>query len=296
MSINSISQSGQPAPERARFTAEPASANVVQDSVELSRGDGTGDNGLIPPMMRRSATQAESSQESGKAQQSKEPQEKKSVPVEINKWVVAEENTSYLIHTGGCGAIKIFVNSGESSYSIVFHSFGTQDSKDAAGQIGGYVLSKKEKPESVRILNIQPYGISADVNRTVSVISDTIRDKGGIEVEGHTVCLNNIDGEPYTDFVCVDMEGTEEQILSRYDNLIVKARPMSDEDRSMKIKLFQSIPFNLRTPAFIRKWSSLSLEEARKTVDELNVKKKPSGGLRKKLGSAFTKIRNSIGS
>jgi len=53
------------------------------------------------------------------------------------------------------------------------------------------------------------------------------------------------------------MEGTEEQILRRYDHLILKPRPISDEDRSMKIQLFQGIPFNLRIPAFIRKWGSL---------------------------------------
>ncbi|MGV8118352.1 MAG: hypothetical protein AB2L14_01175 [Candidatus Xenobiia bacterium LiM19] len=294
MSINNISPAGQPAPERARFASEPSSSHSVHDSVELSRGNSAADNGLIPPMMHRIDGQAGNAPAGRTSAQSSEPQDKKSVSVEINKWVVAEDNTSYLINTGGCGAIKIFVDGGESSYSIVFHSFGSQDSKDAAGQIGNYILSRKEKPESVRILNIQPFGISASVNNTVNVISDMIKEEGSIKINGHAVCLNNIDGEKYSKFICLDLEGTEKQILDRYDNLILKSREMSDDERAMKIKLFQSIPFNLRTTEFLRKWSTLSLEEARQHVDGLNIKSKPFGKLRSKLGSTLAKVRNSF--
>lgn len=245
-------------------------------------------------MTRHPEVNAESAPAGLKSVQSQEPSEKKSVSVEINKWVVAEDNTSYLINTGGCGAIKIFVEGGESGYSIVFHSFGIKDSMDAAEQIGNHILSRKEKPESVRILNIQPFGISASVNKTVNVISDMIKADGSIKVDGRAVCLNNIDGERYSSFICLDMEGTEKQILDRYDHLVLKSREMSDDDRAMKIQLFQSIPFNRRTPEFLRKWSSFTLEEARQHVEGLNVKKKPFGKLRNKLGSALAKVRGSF--
>ncbi len=224
--------------------------------------------------------------------QSPGTQEKKSVSVEINKWFVTEDNTSYTIETGGCGAIKIFVEGEKASYSIVFHSFGSQDSKDAAGQIGRYILGRNEKPESVKILNIQPFGISASVNNTVKVIREMISEKGNIKIDGHTVCLNNIDCENYSEFVHLDLEGTEKQILDRYDHLILKSRKMSDDERAMKIRLFQSLPLNARTPEFLRKWSSLTLEEARQLVDGLNRKNKPISEFRNALGITLAKVRS----
>lgn len=199
--------------------------------------------------------------------------QKKSVTVGVNEWVIGSENSSYVINTAGCGAIKIFVDCGKSSYFIVFHSFGTKDSREAATQIGRYILSREEKPESVRILDIYPYSISSSVKQTVAVIYKILEEKGGISVERHTVCLNNIEGEMYSRFISVDLQGTEREILDRYDHLIVKSRNLSADERAKKSLLFQSLPLNVRTPEFLRKWATLSLDEAERLVDDLTREK-----------------------
>lgn len=239
---------------------EQASCGSVQDTVELSRGKRDGDCGLIPPPVRADL-------------QSPQPQ-KKSVTVEINEWVIGREDTSYIINTAGCGAIKIFVDSEKSGYFIVFHSFGTQDSMEAAAEIGRYILGAGKKPISVRILDIQPYSITGSVKKTVAVINKMLEEKGGIKVDGRTVCLNNIEGERYSSFVSVDLQGTEQEILDRYDHLVLKNRNMSDAERAEKRRLFQSIPLNVRTPEFLRKWASLSREEAERLVHEIRQGKK----------------------
>jgi len=276
------------APDYGRISTQSSSSTGLQDSVEPSRADIKVECGLIPPMIFRPAGAA-----AGTASlQSQQAGEKKHVSVEIHEWLVGEENTSYTIDTAGCGAIKIFVECGKSSYSIIFHSFGTQESKDAAGQIGHYILGSKEKPESVKILSIQPYAITRSVQDTVKVIRDMLSEEHQIVTEGHVVCLNNVEYEMNSEFIRLDLEGTEEEILGRYAHLVVKPRKMSDEERAMKISLFQSLPGNVRTPEFLRNWSTLSLEEARQVVDGFAMKKKPSGRVRKAIGGALKKVRD----
>jgi hypothetical protein len=255
-----ISPPLQPSHGEARLLPEQASCCSVQDTVELSRGERDGDCGLIPPTVRADL-------------QSPQPQ-KKSVTVDINEWVIGSEDTSYIINTAGCGAIKIFVDCEKSGYFIVFHSFGTQDSMNAAAEVGRYILGAEKKPRSVRILDIQPYSITGSVKKTVAVIHKMLEEKGGIKVDGRTVCLNNIEGERYSSFVSVDLQGTEKEILDRYDHLVLKDRNMSDAGRAEKRRLFQSIPLNMRTPELLREWASSSLEEAERLVDEIRQGKK----------------------
>lgn len=314
MSIQSIFPAGKPETGNMRFTSKQSLSYDVKDSVELSPAVSAACEKPIA-LMNNSAGQSQSSRlatecdnlmlsdpvrknnQAGNANilhdAFQSPKSQQSVTVEINKWVVGEDNTSYIIETAGCGAIKIFVDCGKSSYFIVFHSFGTQDSKEAAKQIGNYILNRKEKPESVRILDIQPYMISSDVEKTVNVIQDMLSTEDKTKIDRHTVCLNNINCEKYSQFVRLDMEGTENQILDRCDHLILKSRKMSNDERAMKIKLFQSIPLNSRTSEFLRKWASLSLDEARQFVDELKKnqkKKKTSGSLWNAMRDVLKKI------
>ncbi|MDQ7825778.1 MAG: hypothetical protein RDV48_23455 [Candidatus Eremiobacteraeota bacterium] len=291
MPIQSIPPVARPVFEKARLSSESSPSFSVQDSVELSQASSSDSCGLIPPRARFAGGPAVRS-----SLQSPEAPEKKSVTVEINEWLVGEDNTSYIIETAGCGAIKIFVDCGESSYFIIFHSFGTQDSKDAAAQIGDFILGSKKRPESVKILDIQPYAISGDVKDTVAVIHEMLSAQGSIKIDGRTVCLNNIDGEKHSNFVRLDLEGTEREILDRYDHLILKSRTMSDDERAMKIRLFQTLPLSVRTPEFLRKWAPLSLEEARRLVDGLQSRKekKSPGSLGDKLKSVLAKARKSL--
>ena len=194
------------------------------------------------------------------------------INVREKEWCVTENDTSYVIDSGGCGAIKIFVDADESSYSIVFHSDGTQESKEeAAPDISSYLLSQKNKPQNVRILCIQPYSVSRDVMESVYKINHALEEEG-IPTSLRSVCLNNIEGEKHSKFIRLDLAGSEEQILGRYDDLLVKSRDMSEEDRARKIKLFQTVPMSLRTSEFLKNWSSLSVEEAKQLVDGLRKK------------------------
>ena len=76
--------------------------------------------------------------------------------------------------------------------------------------------------------------------------------------------------------------------------IVVKSRKMSDDERAMKIRLFQSLPGNVRTPGFLRKWSSLTLEEARQVANGFASRKKPSGSVRKTLCSTMKKIHDFV--
>lgn len=191
-----------------------------------------------------------------------------SIKVAENEWHVGPVETSCLISTGGCGAVKIFVDGENSNYCIVFHSFGDEEAKFAARQIGNYILRKKDNAQSLRVLCLQPYEISRDVMNSVYEISDATR-KAGIPTEIRSVCLNNIEHERYSEFIHLDMGGSEQQILERYAGLVLKSRELSKQDRARKIELFQSLSAKHRTPEFLKKWSGLSLEEARALVEQL---------------------------
>jgi len=97
-----------------------------------------------------------------------------------------------------------------------------------------------------------------------------------------------------SEFIRLDLEGTAEEILARYDHLVVKSRKMGDEARAMKSLLFQSLPGNVRTPEFLRKWSSLTLEEARQVADDFASRKEPPGRLLKTLRSNVKKVRDFV--
>lgn len=191
-----------------------------------------------------------------------------SIRVIENEWRVGETETSYLISTGGCGAVKIFVQGESSSYCIVFHSFGDGESKDAGSRLGNYIARQKQRPQSVRVLCLQPYDISRDVMNSVYEIRKAT-EGAGIPTEVRTIRLNNIEHESYSEFIQLDMAGSEQQILERYGDLVLKDRLLSKADRTQKIELFQSLPGKHRTPQFLKKWSSLSLEEARVVVEEV---------------------------
>ena len=308
MQLQGIYPSLHPSQGEAHLPPEMASCCSVQDRVELSGGAQSGNCSVIPPMAHFAATlQSLSSPVSWGEGLSSQPGEDngsgssaigagsapsvlaplqspqppgKSVTVEINEWFPGKENTSYIVNTAGCGAIKIFVDRGESSYFLVFHSFGTQESMEAAADIGRYILNTGSKPEAVRILDIQPYAISPSINKTVGVIREMLEKKGGIQVDGRTICLKNIDGPMYSRFISVDLQGTEQEILDRCDHLILKSREMSDEERAQKIRLFQSLPYSVRTPEFLNKWAPLSLDEAKSLVADLRNGKKWPGSFR----------------
>jgi hypothetical protein len=178
-----------------------------------------------------------------------------------------------VISTGGCGAVKIFVTGESSNYCIVFHSFGEEDSKIAARQLGNYILHNPESAQSVRVLCLQPYQISRDVINSVHEISKATQG-AGIPTEVRSVCLNNIEHESYTEFVPLDLAGSEQQILQRYSSLMLKDRPLSKEDRLQKIELFQGLHPKHRTPEFLKKWSGLSLSEARGVVEKIRESEK----------------------
>lgn len=204
--------------------------------------------------------------------------------VSENEWYVAEEGHDYIVATGGCGAIKAFVDAGESSYAIVFHSDGSQDSKEvAAPQISNYILRQKERPRSVRLLSIQPYSQSKDVMDSVNGIGNRL-EQAGISSHVHAVTLNNIDAEDHSQFVYLNLRGTEKQILDRYSDLRIKSRELSKEDRAKKIALFQSLPAQVRTSEFIKEWSTLSLEEAGEVV----------AGVRRQKTSIWERILSSL--
>jgi len=190
MTVQGISPMATTAPEKGHFRSVPSSSSFEKDSVEPSRADIKLECGLIPPMI----SGVENATASTASLQSRQAGEKGSVSVEINEWLVGEKNTSYTIDTAGCGAIKIIVECEKDSYSIIFHSFGTQESRDAAGKIGHYILGSKEKPASVKILSIQPYAITGSVQETVKVIRDMVEENQSIRTEERIVCLNNVGG------------------------------------------------------------------------------------------------------
>ncbi len=196
---------------------------------------------------------------------SAETRQSHTITVRENEWYVAEPGNDYIVATGGCGAVKVFVEAGESSYAVVFHSDGTPESKEVAPQIGNYILRQKDRPKAVKILCLQPFGNSGDVMDSVNRI-DAQLEGAGIPTGVQAVSLNNIEGERYSSFVHLNLKGSEEQILNRYDDLRVQSKVMSKEDRAKKISLFQSLPPEVRTPEFIRDWSSLSLEQAREVA------------------------------
>ncbi len=207
------------------------------------------------------------------------------VNVREKEWVVAEAGTRYVVDTGGCGAIKVFVEAGESSYSVVFHSDGSQESKEvSAHNLGTHILRQRDKPKAVNILCLQPYSVSRDVIDSVRSIS-TLLDEAGVETTVRSVCLNNIDGEKHGNFVRLNLEGSKEQILDRYQDLVLQSKSLSPEDRNKKIALFQSLPLSHRTPEFLKNWSSLSLEEAKEVVDNLR-KKRSQWSLRRLFSRA----------
>lgn len=183
--------------------------------------------------------------------------------VRENEWRVGDLDDSVLINTSGCGAVKIFVGS---SSCIVFHSFGDAESKVVARQIGNYLL--RQRPESVRVLCLQPYDISRDVMDSVNEIRE-LTEQEGIPTSVRAVRLDNLEHERYSAFLQLDLGGSEEQILDRYSDLVVRSRPMSKAERAQKIELFQSLPPSVRTPEFLKRWSGLSLEEAREVADEV---------------------------
>lgn len=271
----SISPATPPPASRVRPAVEAPPPFHGEDTLVLSPASSATDRTLARPKTLPADFSPDLRSATAPSSHASRPQESKSVTVQINEWAICEKDTSYLVDTAGCGAIKIFVQGAQSSYDIAFHIFGTKDSDEAAVQIGQHILSKKDRPESVQILCIQPYAINRDVMDTVDLISDAIAGAGTIKTNVRAVCLNNIDCEKFTQFVQVDLKGTEQEIVDRYAHLVLKSAEMSDEDRRQKMQLFQGLPMSARTPEFIRKWSPLSLDEARKTVDELanNTKK-----------------------
>jgi len=186
----------------------------------------------------------------------------RAIRVDENEWRVGELDTPYVIHTGGCGAMKIFVQGESGDYCIVFHSFGEDGSKTAARQLGNYIVGQENTPRSLRILCLQPYDISKDVMQSLAEIH-RVTEQAGIPTQVHSICLNNLDHEDYSQFIQLEMTGSEQQILERYSHWILRDRPLSPEDRQKKIALFQSIPLEHRTSALLKRWSGLSLEEAR---------------------------------
>lgn len=206
--------------------------------------------------------------------------EKELVNLTVNRWQIEEKNKSYVVNTGGCGAIKLFVKGEDSNYSIVFHSYGTEESKTAAEQIASYIIKNKDSKTSVEILNIQPYKFSRNVQESIDKIKSKIKetniDNGNkIKISEHAMCLNNLPGQAYSNFIGVCLDGSKAEIIQRYDNLVIKDRKLSEPERNMKIGLFQQVPASLRTPEFIREWSQLTLEQSKEKIDEMNKKLHP---------------------
>lgn len=203
------------------------------------------------------------------------------VTLPVNEWAICAPHHRYIVETAGCGAIKLFVQSAAGSahdYAIVFHSYGTQASHEAAAQIGAYILDAKQNPLSVRALCVQPYAVSRDVMRTVHRIADTVGKQAGVAFEERSVCLDALPGEARSRFVRVDLTGTEDEIMARCAPHVVTPPVMSDDERRAKIALFQSLPVDVRTPDFIRRWSTLNLEEARALAEDIRRRSAPWWG------------------
>lgn len=184
-----------------------------------------------------------------------------------NEWQVVDEAHDYLVATAGCGAIKIFVETEGSDYSIVFHSNGNLDSRERTGPaIGRYILQQSELPKAVNVLCLQPYDISSDVMDSVNEITSMVHQEG-IPTDVQAVSLKNIEGEPYSQFVHLNLRGTADEILERYGDLRLQGPKLSSEERNKKIALFQSLPREVRTREFIRDWATLSLEEASQVAE-----------------------------
>lgn len=192
----------------------------------------------------------------------------KVVTLEVNEWQFAEENTSYLIKTGGCAAIKIFVESEKSPYALVYHCFGTAESKEAARQISDYIIYNKDPQTSVDILNIQPYGISSSIQGCLQTLTRNLKD-ADIPVTQELMCLNNIAGEKYANIVDIHLDGSKEKLKHDYSRFMLKSTQLSESERQQKIQLFQKVPVNMRTYEFIQNWSTLSLAQAAKKIEKI---------------------------
>ena len=192
----------------------------------------------------------------------------KRIDVKVDSWEICQEKNSYFVNSAGCGAVKIFVE-GDKAYSLVFHCYGTQNSRYAAKQIVDYILSKKIEKSKVDILNVQPFSISKDVAECLMGISNDLTKNYNVQVNQKILCLNNLKGQKNASFINICLDGSKEDILKRYDRFVLKDKRLSVEDRRKKVELFQMIPVQLRTDEFIKSWSLFDLKQAEAKVEEV---------------------------
>ena len=193
----------------------------------------------------------------------------KRIDVKVDSWQICEEGNEYFVNSAGCGAVKIFVEGDKAKFSLIFHCYGTQNSRYAAKQIADYILSKERGSAKVDILNVQPFSISKDVADCLSGIAKDLTQSSNIQVNQRILCLNNLKGQKNASFINICLDGSKEDILKRYDRFVLKDKQLSVEDRKKKVELFQRIPIQFRTDEFIKSWSLLDLKEAESKVEEV---------------------------
>ena len=260
----------EPKPTRAL----PRAATQARPTRGLSPASRTGESAASAPLVSLQASDISSTLDlrarvadspPARAAEAEEP-----VDVRVNEWRICEPGKRYVVDTAGCGAIKVFVrgSSGRASdYEIVFHSYGTPASQVAAGTIGDHIAARSQPPAEVRILVIMPYDVSAQVMASERRLQEVLSRARGLDYHATVVCLNNIEGEKNARFVRVDLTGTESEIVERCAPLTLRSPEMTEADRNAKIALFQSLPVDVRTPDFIRRWVPLTLDEARTVAD-----------------------------